>query len=278
MTARPVGPGHLRLENASFAAGNGTVLVDGVGFEVARGQITAVAGPNGAGKTMLIRMIVGLATPGAGTITLGGRSLPAMSFAERARHVAHVGQSDEPDGRLSVRDYVALGALPLAREHRGDAPMPGGDAPMPGGPGDDAEAIIARVGLGTFAHVRLDRLSGGERQKAKIARAMCQRPDLLVLDEPTNHLDPRARGELLSLVAGMGITVVVALHDLTLIETFADKVAVMEGGRLRAFGPPVEVLSAARVRAIFGVALHRFPHPGERRLVPALDIEIARPA
>lgn len=257
---------HLRLSGVSFTAPNGSVLVDDAGFELAQGSIAALVGPNGAGKTTLIRMIAGLAVPQAGTITLSGLSLPAMSFAERAKHIAYVGQTDEPDGRLTVRQYIALGGLSVTSINATENP----------------DRIIDQVGLVSFANTRLDHLSGGERQKAKIARALCQKPSLLILDEPTNHLDPRARGELLGLVAQAGITVIVSLHDLTLIDTFADQVVVMEGGRVNAFGAPLDVLSNDRVRAIFGVGLHRFARPDrhvmETPLIPALDITIARGA
>ena len=239
-------------------------LVSEVGFRVAAGEVLALVGPNGAGKTTLIRMIAGLARPDEGEILIDGRPLHAMSFAERARRIAYVGQTEEPDGRLTVAQYVALGLLPhavaLARATADRY----------------ADSAMSSVGLGALADRRMDRLSGGERQKAKIARAMCQRPALLVLDEPTNHLDPHARGELLSLVASMGIPIIAALHDLTLIDAFADKVAVLADGRLVAVGPPVETLTSARVQDVFLVDLHRLRHPTDGHVLPALDIEISK--
>lgn len=135
---------------------------------------------------------------------------------------------------------------------------------------------LAVAGLAPFAHRAIGSLSGGERQRAKIARAVCQKPKLLVLDEPTNHLDPRARGDLLGLVTRLGITVIAVLHDLTLIEDFATHVALVDDGRLAAYGHPSEVLSGARVRETFEVDLHRLPHPFEDRVLFALDIPIVR--
>lgn len=255
----------LGLNGVSYRTTSRKGLVSDVNLSVQPGQIVVIAGPNGAGKTTLVRMIAGLMKPSEGRILLAGACLASMRHAVRARQIAYVGQSEEPDGRLTVNQYVALGLLPRSGGLERDAPSRARD-----------DALLA-VGLRTLADRRLDSLSGGERQKAKIARAICQNPTLLVLDEPTNHLDARARGELLSLVAAMGITVVAALHDLTLIEAFADRVAVLDGGQLTAFGPPAETLSPQRVRSVFGVDMHRLPHPHRNQKLPTLDIQISKP-
>ena len=239
-------------------------LVNEVSFSVRAGERVALVGPNGAGKTTLIRMIAGLARPSEGEILVAGRSIVAMSYAERAKHIAYVGQSDEPDGRLTIRDYVALGLI---------AHLSGFSAPDRD---DQIDAALERSQLKAFAQRRLDKVSGGERQRAKIARAICQSPSLLILDEPTNHLDPQARGEQLALVASLGIPIITALHDLTLLDAFADKVAVLADGRLMSFGPPDEALSLATVRDTFGVDLHRLPHPNSDQLLPTLDIPLKR--
>ncbi len=261
-------PAALSLLDVSFwprGRSQNDALVSDVSFAVRPGERIAIVGPNGAGKTTLIRMIAGLASPSAGEILIDGVSLATMSFAERARRIAYVGQSDEPDGRLTVINYVALGCIPHARLFAGDGGL------------DKAGEALQAASLSDLADRRLDQLSGGERQRAKIARAMCQRPSLLVLDEPTNHLDPQARGEQLSLVSSMGIPIVAALHDLTLIDAFSDKVAVLADGRLRAYGPPGETLSMSRVRDVFGVDLHRLKHPARDYHLPTLDIPMPRP-
>lgn len=259
----------IDVRNVSYwpsGRGPADALVSDISFSIGPGECVALVGPNGAGKTTLVRMIAGLASPGAGSITMNGRSVAAMSFAERARRIAYVGQSDKPDGRLSVADYVALGLVP-------HAPLFAGDTGR-----QEARRACEAVGLGELAHRRLDRLSGGERQRAKIARVVCQKPQLLVLDEPTNHLDPQARGEQLAMVAAMGVPIVAALHDLTLIDAFADKVAILAEGRLHAFGPPCETLSTTKVRDVFGVELHRLIHPERDYRLPTLDVPLPRPA
>jgi len=252
----------LDLDGLRYSAPNGAVLLDAVTLHLLPGEILAVVGLNGAGKSTLIRLLAGLIAPSAGTIALQGRPYETLSSAERARRIAYVGQHDDADGRLLLRDYVALGALP----HR--ASLSAAEI------GDRVDDALHRVDLAANAAARLDRLSGGERQRAKFARAICQAPSLLLLDEPTNHLDPAAKGALLSATMGLGITVVAALHELTLIETFASHVAVLRKGRLAAYGHPAEIFTPDTVREIFGVGLYRLAHPLEQRILPSLDIAI----
>ena len=252
----------LHLEGITFTADNGARLLDSLSFTVESGETVAITGPNGAGKTTLIRIIAGLNAPSTGTLLLDGFPIHEINFAERARQIAFVGQSENTDGRLSVLQYVALGRLP----HEGTFSRKANHVQI--------EKALTATGLTNLSNRPLARLSGGEKQKAKIARALCQQPKLLVLDEPTNHLDPYARGELLSLVAQMGITVISALHDLTLVDSFSDKTAIIADGNLIAFGDSKDVLSAERVQQVFRVDLHRLSHPHQDRLIPSLDIPI----
>ena len=191
-----------------------------------------------------------------------GQLYGTLSSAERARQIAYVGQHEDADGRLSLQDYVALGTLP----HH----MSLSSAEV----SDRVEDALDKVGLSDSAATHFELLSGGERQRAKFARAICQAPSLLLLDEPTNHLDPAARGTLLTAALELGITVVTALHDLTLIEAFASHVAVLRNGQLTAYGHPIEVLKPDTVNKVFGVNLYRLDHPYEERILPSLDIVI----
>ncbi len=260
MTAITTGRLSLEVCNTSYVLVDGNCLIQDISFDVDVGEIVAIVGPNGAGKTTLIRMIAGLAAPTSGNVLLDGVAIDQMSFADRAQQIAYLGQSENVDGRLSVLQYIGLGLLPHRRLFASDLSS------------ELSTGAMKAVGLDRLADRRMDQLSGGERQKAKIARAICQQPKLLVLDEPTNHLDPQARGELLGLIAQMGITVIAALHDLTLIEAFAQKTAVIAGGRLMTFGNSIDALSSRQVRDVFGVDLHRFKHPGQDRIIPSLDI------
>jgi iron complex transport system ATP-binding protein len=227
------------------------------------GERLAIVGPNGAGKTTLLRAFAGTLSPQSSTVRLFGTRLSTLRPIERARLAAVVGQADQPDGRISVWDYVGLGRIPHSgRRSRADE-------------WGILNEAFHRTRLDGFRSREMGSLSGGERQRAQIARALAQEPRLLLLDEPTNHLDPRARGELLGLVAGLGLTVAAVLHDLALVPGFATKVAVMNAGRLVAFGTPEETLSPEIVREVFRVDVLRLPHPREKRQLTVFDIPLS---
>lgn len=248
----------LAARDLEYYALNGDVLLRSTSFDLEEGAILAIAGPNGAGKTTLLNLLCGAADLALGDVMIKGRSLKQMSALERARVIAVVSQQELPDGRLSLREYVALGQIPIradrsAQEHA-----------------RELTDILDMTGLGALASKKMSMLSGGERQRAHIARALAQRPSLLFLDEPTNHLDPDAKGRMLSLVAGLGITVVMIVHDLVMIPEFATHLALMKSTQLTSFGPVDEVLTPEHVRDTFGVDLLCFQHQG--RTIPALDI------
>ncbi len=248
----------LTAKDLEYYALNGDVLLQGISFDLSEGSILAIAGPNGAGKTTLLNLLCGAEALALGDVAIGGRSLREVSAQDRARMIAVVSQQELPDGRLMLRDYVALGQIPIradrsAEEHTAEL-----------------DRILDLTGLGALADKRMAQLSGGERQRAHIARALAQNPSLLFLDEPTNHLDPDAKGRMLSLVAELGITVVMIVHDLVMIPEFATHVALMKSTRLTGFGPVDEVLTPDRVRDTFGVDYLCFHHEG--RVIPALDI------
>ena len=253
------GPTGLRFEAVSVRIGSTTAILDDVSFAIAPAERLAVVGPNGAGKTTLLRLLSGRIAPSSGTVRIGGTDLRRMSFAERARRIAIVVQNDVPDLRLTVADYVGLGRIP----HAGLA-APGFDRRV-------VDAALERTGLGAFGHRRLDGLSGGERQRSALARAIAQEPRVLLLDEPTNHLDPRARADMLDLARTLGITVVAVLHDLSLVHPFADRVAVLDRGRLVAHGTPAEALAPAMVRAVFDLDCFAATNPASGRTVLVFD-------
>ncbi|TPM39508.1 ABC transporter ATP-binding protein [Mesorhizobium sp. B2-3-4] len=242
------------------ATANGRKLVDTVSLSVVSGDRLAIIGPNGAGKTTLLRMLSGMLRPSSGAVRLGGRRLDRISPAERALHIAVVGQTDQPDPRLAVIDYVELGRVPHAGLRRR---------------GEERDIVVEalrRTGLLPLLGRTVGSLSGGERQRAQLARAIAQEPKILFLDEPTNHLDPRARAQLLELVAGFGMTVIAVLHDLALVAPFATRVAVMNEARLHALAPPHEALTQQLIRDIFGVDVFRLRHPTEDRELTVFDV------
>jgi len=209
----------------------------------------AVIGPNGSGKTSLLRAISQELAPLNGEIQLMGRAMSALSRQQRARQVAVLAQSDIPDMRLSLEDYVSLGRIPYAWD-------------LPRDVHDDIVAsAIKETGLQQLRRRSLSALSGGERQRAALARVLAQTPDLVLLDEPTNHLDPPGRVELLSLVKSKGITVVAVLHELSLAESFADRVLLLSQGRSVICDTPERVLVSEYLYPAFGLTSFTVPHP-----------------
>ncbi|RWN93399.1 ABC transporter ATP-binding protein [Mesorhizobium sp.] len=242
------------------ATANGQRLVSAVSLSVAAGDRLAIIGPNRAGKTTLLRMLCGTLRPSAGGVRFSGRRLETFPAAERALHMAVVGQTDQPDPRLAVIDYVGLGRVPHAGWRRRSEQR------------DVVVEALRRTGLLPLLGRTIGSLSGGERQRAQLARAIAQEPKILFLDEPTNHLDPRARSELLELVSQLGMTVVAVLHDLSLVTPFATRVAVMNEARLQALAGPREALTKQLIREIFGVDVLRLRHPTEDRELTVFEV------
>lgn len=253
---------HLAIagDSLAYSPRSGRNLLEDVSISVADGERLAIIGPNGAGKTTLLRLLAGLQSPTSGTVRLYDRDIRAMRPVDRARLVAVVGQVDQPDHRICVRDYVGLGRVP----HHGQVQKADDRAIV--------DAALVRTGIEAFAGREMGSLSGGERQRAQIARALAQEPRILFLDEPTNHLDPRARSDLMRFVAGLDLTVVAVLHDLHVVPEFATQVAVVDAGRIVACGPPDQALSRETVQRVFGIDLFRLPHPVENRHVTVFDI------
>lgn len=224
-------------------------LLRGVSLSLNRHQCLAVIGPNGSGKSTLLRAIIGDITLASGHILLDGRPLGSWSRQARARDIALLAQNDLPDQRLTVAEYVGLGRLPhyanfSARQHQ-----------------EIVNQTIEDTGLSTLRRRPLGTLSGGERQRAGLARAFAQTPRVLLLDEPTNHLDPLARAQLLGLVRMRGIATIAVLHDLALIESFADRVAVLQHGQLVCCDTPARALASSCIEPVFGMRSFTVAHP-----------------
>lgn len=214
----------------------GTVIVDGVGLDVAEGEWVTIIGPNGAGKSTALRAIGGL-LPFTGEITLGGTALDRLPRRTRARTVATVAQSPVVPPAMLVFDYVLLGRTPyipaLGSESATDLAA--------------VEEVLDALNLRGMRGRRLDTLSGGERQRAFLARALAQGARILLLDEPTSALDIGHQQEVLELVDRLrgerGLTVLATMHDLSLAGEYADRMVLLVGGRVVAAGNAREVLT-----------------------------------
>ena len=216
--------------------------LEAVTLDVPRGGWTTLIGPNGAGKSTLLRAVAGLVGY-RGRIAVDGRDLRGVPVRTRARLLASVPQSPLLPPDMTVAEYVLLGRTAhlglLGRTGAADVRA--------------AAAAAERLDLAGLAGRRLDELSGGERQRAVLARAVAQDAPVLLLDEPTAALDVGRQQEALELVgelrAERGLTVLGAMHDLTLAGQYAERLALLDGGRLVAHGSPAEVLTEQRIAA-----------------------------
>ncbi|MGW1978286.1 ABC transporter ATP-binding protein [Streptomyces sp. NPDC001889] len=229
----------------------GARLVEEVSVRAGSGQLVGLVGPNGSGKSTLLRCVYRALTPTAGTVRLDGDDLHALSSREGARRVAALPQETMAEFDFTVAEVVAMGRLP---HQRAAVRTTAEDRSV-------CRAALASVGAAHLAGRAFPTLSGGERQRVLIARALAQRPSVLVLDEPTNHLDIAQQLEVLALVRASGLTVLTALHDLNLAAAHCDVLQVIDHGRIVACGPPGEVLTAELLAEVFGVRAHRVAHP-----------------
>jgi iron complex transport system ATP-binding protein len=235
----------LELRDLRLAYGRREVL-RGVDLHLAPGERVALLGENGAGKTSLLRCITGLARPQTGGVWLDGRPLAEYERTTLARRLAVVPGQASIAFPLRVEELVALGRIP--HEHPLLGPREADRAAVTG--------AIEKVGIGHLVGRDVRELSLGERQLAMLAMSIAQQARLLLLDEPTVHLDLRHQVEVMELLrqlAGQGVTVLAVLHDVALAAHFFDRVALLHDGRLVADGPPRDVLTADRLRDVYGV-------------------------
>jgi len=236
----------VEVRDITVRAGEKT-LVDGVGFDAPTGRFTALVGPNGAGKSTLLRAVAGIEHTASGMVLQDGADLLAVPRRARARVLALVEQDAATELPLTARDVVRLGRSPH------ESLIGGGDP--------DAEGIVAdaleRTGAAPFADRDITTLSGGERQRVLIARALAQQPQVLLLDEPTNHLDLAAQLDVVRLIESVtaaGVTVIAAIHDLSIAAAHADAVVVLADGRVAAAGATEQTLTPELIGRVFGVA------------------------
>ena len=234
----------LSVQHLSFSYGPRRILED-VTFEVAPGAFCALLGPNGSGKSTLVKAIAGVHRAKSGTVTVEGRETSSLGRCELARVVGYVPQAGDAPFDLTVREAVMLGRTP----HFGIAPRAEDRAKV--------EDAIARMGLGDLAERSMSELSGGQAQRALIARALAQDTRVLLLDEPTSALDLRYQIETLQLVRQItreeGISALIAIHDLNHAARYCDQIVVLHGGRLVADGSPAEALRAPVLRSVYEV-------------------------
>jgi iron complex transport system ATP-binding protein len=253
----------VRASGVTVALG-GKRVVDDVSVAADRGEWLSIVGPNGAGKTTLLRWLAGLAT-GHGDLHLDGRPAASLKRRDRARLVALVPQAPVIPIGISVADYVLLGRAPhihpLAMEGHGDFAA--------------VNDALTRLELADMAERVVATLSGGERQRVLIARALAQGAPIVLLDEPTTALDVGHQQQVLELVDELrrdhGLSVISTMHDLTLAGQYADRLVLLDHGRVVVEGPAAEVLTEDNLRRYYGANVRIIHDDGQPVVLPVRE-------
>ena len=236
----------METENLHYNYSEKPVL-DGISFSLRQGEILGILGPNGCGKTTLLRNLNRNLTPLDGTISLDGDDMASMKKREIARKVAVVPQSNEIRFAFTVREMVEMGRMPF-------------QASFCGSSSEDERIVdeaMKSVGITHMADRKMNTMSGGERQRVMIARALAQTPEIILMDEPTLHLDINMQFEVLDLVSELaaekGLSVIIVSHDLPMVARYCDRIILIHKGHIFAEGAPETSLTPENMRTVFNV-------------------------
>lgn len=241
---------NMKVEKLSFSIQDKR-LIESISLEIREGELAGLIGPNGSGKSTLLKNIYRVLKPDKGGVYLNGQDLFRMPIKETARQMAVVSQETNSAFDFLVKDIVMMGRAPHKRllevDSRKDHEI--------------VERALTQVGMQHAASSSFATLSGGEKQRVLIARALAQEAGFLILDEPTNHLDIRYQLQMMDLVKALKLTSFAALHDLNIASCYCDRIYVLKEGKLVASGSPDEVMRTDLLRSVFGVSTHISRHP-----------------
>jgi len=240
---------------------DGQLILDNVSFTIKKGSFTGILGPNGAGKSSLLRCLYRYTKPDSGAVLFNQKDIWQHYAAyQYAQDIAVVLQETPSHFNLTVHDIVALGLIPhkgiFTREQASDS--------------QKIACAIEQVGLIDKTLQNFEHLSGGEKQRALIARAIVQSPSLLIMDEPTSHLDVRYQIQVMELAKSLDITVIASFHDLNLASAMCDQLLVLKKGKLVEQGTPKEVITPEMLSSVFGVCAEVSEH-GQHQQVPHIS-------
>ena len=236
----------LQVDSLSYGYGDRLVL-DGVSFDLRPGEILGILGPNGCGKTTMLRNLNRNLSPRGGCVLLDGTDLEELHKKDIARRVAAVPQSNEIRFAFTVREIVEMGRMPFQEALRG-------------GSSEDERMVdeaMESTGVAGMADRMINTMSGGERQRVIIARAIAQTPEVILMDEPTLHLDINMQFEVLDLVRRLsrerGLSVVIVSHDLPMVARYCDRMILIHDRKVFAMGEPEEILTPENMRTVFNI-------------------------
>lgn len=232
----------LNTENLCYSYG-GKNAIENISLYVKKGEFVGLIGPNGGGKSTVLKNIYRAITPDSGSIMLDGDDLLKMSYKKSARKMAVVGQENEVPFDFSVEEIVTMGRSPLKRLFDIDTAA---DKHM-------VHHALEHLGMENMSKRNYLSLSGGEKQRVMLARAVAQESDFFVLDEPTNHLDISYQLEIFDFIKRLNITVLAAIHDLNMAALYCDRIYVLKDGKIVLCGTPEEVLTPENIYNVYGV-------------------------
>ncbi len=230
---------------------SGREIIKSATLKVRSGELVGLIGPNGSGKTTLLKSIYRYLSPSGGVVLLDGTDIRSLSHKERARQMGVVSQFTQLSFDFTVEEMVLMGRAPhkgaLSRDTAQDYAI--------------LEDALSRVDMLDYRKRSFLTLSGGEKQRILLARALAQQAEILILDEPTNHLDMKYQIQIMDVVQSLGIGVLAALHDLNLTLLYCTYVYVLKGGRIIAHGRPEEVITSDLIRHVYEVEGTVIRHP-----------------
>ncbi|NMC10519.1 MAG: ABC transporter ATP-binding protein [Methanothrix sp.] len=233
----------ITIKDLTFSY-NSSAILDGLDLVVEGSEVLGLVGPNGSGKTTLIKCIDRILKP-KGSILLDGQEIDRMTQQEIAKRFGYVPQSSSTPLSTTVFDTVLMGRRPHISWRVSDLDL------------EKVAETLELLRLEDLAMRDFSQLSGGQKQKVLLARALCQEPNVLLLDEPTSNLDMRHQLEVMEMIAALvkskKISAVMALHDLNLAAMFVDKLAILKGGKIYAAGTPADLLNAKNIKEVYGV-------------------------
>lgn len=245
----------LQVENLKFTIDNKEIL-KGISFDVPKGSFVGVIGPNGCGKSTLLKNIYRLYKPSSGHIVLDNKELAKMKDKDCAKEIAVLAQENSTHFDFTVEQIVKMGRYPyksVFEDYSKD------DINM-------VKEMLEKVGLESYRDRDFSQLSGGEKQRALIARALVQNTDFLILDEPTNHLDIGYQIQLMDLVRSFDITTLAAIHDMNLAAMYCDYLIVMKDGKIKEVGIVEDVINAIMLKEVFGVNAYVGVNPINKKI------------
>nr|AGF93374.1 iron(III) ABC transporter, ATP-binding protein [uncultured organism] len=247
----------LEIKNLDFSY-NGKQVLKNINFELKQGEILSLIGPNGSGKTTLLKCVNKILKPKSGKIKLNDKNIDEFSLSEIAKKIGYVPQTENNNFSTRVFDTILMGRKPYIKWKPAAEDL------------NIVENVIQKLNLEELALRDINELSGGQKQKVLIGRVLAQEPQIILLDEPTSDLDLKHQLEILNLIKDLSrqhISIIIAIHDLSLAQRYSDKFILLNEGKVHAAGGE-EVLSQNNLEPVYGVEISIKDHSNRKLIIP----------